>query len=158
MPAKRDSLEPRPVLWLRKDAAIGGLGLDWHQVPPDVAVAEDAAAEWERLGEVYASVPVRFREGDRQAVAMYCMAYAVCRRASAELLIDGVVVDGRSSVDAGRKVKSPAMAVWTQASAQLRYWARELGLTPDARVRQGIKEADEHSEDADEASPFGWAP
>jgi P27 family predicted phage terminase small subunit len=152
MPARRDSVLKivDPGLDAAAGAAIGGMGLDWATVPSDVGACADSAAEWARLGGVFASEPVRFREGDRAALAMYCVAFAIVRLAGVELLAAGVLVAGRSRSDGSRKVRSPAMATWTAASAQLRYWARELGLTPDARVRQGIVDKPE----VDDGNPF----
>ena len=131
------------------DARAGGLGLDFDDVPADVIAVRDAAAEWRRLAERYKSTPTRFREGDRAALVAYVTAYAVFQLAARRLLEDGLVVDGRSSPDRGRQVKSPSLVAWTQSSAQLRYWARELGLTPDSRIRMGI--IDDTKEDRDEA-------
>lgn len=35
------------------------------------------------------------------------------------------------------------------ASQQLRYWARELGLTPDSRARQGLQMEQPENDDPD---------
>jgi P27 family predicted phage terminase small subunit len=153
MPARRSQLkllDPKTqAKRIATDAQVGGLGLDFDEVPADVVAAPDAAAEWARLAERYKNTPVRFREGDRSAVTAYVTAFAVFQLAARKLLADGLIVSGRSSADRGRQVKSPSLAVWTQASAQLRYWARELGLTPDSRIRMGL--IDDTKEDRDEA-------
>lgn len=154
MPARRNAGPLRvitPAREMVRDAQAGGLGLSWENVPGDVAACEEAAQEWARLASVFADDATRFREGDRAAVSTYCIAFALVRRAGAELLEDGLLVAGRSSADAGRRVKSPAWPVWVAASGQLRYWSRELGLTPDARGRMGITEKD----DFDGDNPFG---
>jgi len=141
MPAARKPTPLREVTLINADAEVGGLGLDFTVQPAEVESCTAAASEWSRLaGEFAEQDPPRFREGDRAALTAYCLALALFLTAAASLLADGLLVDGRSSQDRGRVVKSPAMAVWTAASSQLRYWARELGLTPDARVRQGITE------------------
>jgi hypothetical protein len=98
------------VTWVVVDAMVGGVGLDWETVPADVKAAKDALEEWERLAHEFRSQPVRFREGDRRALAAYCTADAVVNLAVKELLTDGLLVDGRSRADAGRKVKSPALS------------------------------------------------
>jgi len=59
---------------------------------------------------------------------------------AAELASTGVLVKGRSESDRARMVKNPALVALTQTSSQLRYLARELGLTPDARGRMGLKD------------------
>ncbi len=142
MPAARKPVPLREVTFVNSDAAVGGLGLDFSVIPAEVESATTAAVEWSRLGaEFDAQDPPRFREGDRAALVAYCVAWALFTSAADSLLSEGLMVDGRSSQDRGRTVKSPAMSIWSAASSQLRYWARELGLTPDARVRQGITEA-----------------
>jgi P27 family predicted phage terminase small subunit len=133
------------------DAAVGGLGVNWAEVPSDVAGCADSATEWRRLAVVFADQPTRFREGDRSALAAYCVSHAVVRLAGAELLRDGLIVAGRGHGDENRRVKSPALAAWTAASGQLRFWCRELGLSPDARARQGIHEP---AEAVDDGNPF----
>ncbi|MGH3920760.1 MAG: P27 family phage terminase small subunit [Pseudonocardiaceae bacterium] len=70
-----------------------------------------------------------------------------CRRGP-----NGPVVEGRSDKDRGRMVKNPATVAMREAATQLRYWCRELALTPDARGRTGIKDADPNREDGD--NPF----
>lgn len=155
MPARRNSGPLRvlsPAVEMVRDAKVGGLGLNWEVVPDAVAGAAEAAAEWKRLSEVFDRDATRFREGDRSAVSAFCMSHALVCRAGTELLEDGLLVVGRSSADHGRRVKSPAWPVWVAASGQLRYWARELGLTPDARGRMGIVEKDDFDDDD---NPFG---
>lgn len=61
-------------------------------------------------------------------------------------------MEGRSDKDRGRMVKNPATVAMREAATQLRYWCRELALTPDARGRTGIKDADPNREDGD--NPF----
>ncbi len=153
MPAKRDSVlrVVDPGIDAATDAAIGGIGIDWSVVPIDVAGCADALAEWRRLATVFVDQPTRFREADRAAIGMYAISFAIARLAGAELLRDGVVVAGRGRSDAGRKVKSPAMAVWSQASGQLRFWVRELALSPDSRARTGLADK---AEVHDVGNPF----
>ncbi len=47
----------------------------------------------------------------------------------------GVLVEGRSEADRGRPVRSPAWAMWRDASTQVRQWSAELGLSPSPRAR-----------------------
>lgn len=132
------------VTWLVNDAKVGGLGLAFDDVPP--MLDDRGRAEWSRLGVVFANQPTRFREGDRSILVAYCLAWSIYLGATAELASDGLLVTGRSAPDRERRVKSPAMTVWSQAGSQLRYLSRELGLTPDSRGRMGLKDAPE-SED-----------
>ncbi len=51
-------------------------------------------------------------------------------------------------------VKNPATVAMRECATQLRYWARELGLTPDARGRIGV--TDDPRRRADSDNPFAW--
>ncbi|MEU0198755.1 MULTISPECIES: phage terminase small subunit P27 family [unclassified Streptomyces] len=139
-----------PALRIAKEAEIGGLGLDWLDRP---AVLDEAGLqEWERLAEVYANDATRFREGERAAVTAYCSYWSAFCAAAEDVRDRGPVVEGRSDMDRGRLVKNPATVAMREASTQLRYWARELGLTTDARVRIGLADAGEQKTDDD--NPF----
>lgn len=132
-----------------KDAKLGGLGIEWATVP---AVLDDAGrAEWQRLAEVFAQDPVRFREGDRAAVTAYCVYWSAFIRSAEDVASRGPVVAGRSADDRERLVKNPATVAMREAAAQLRYWVRELCLSPDSRGRSGITDADPK---VDEDNPF----
>jgi P27 family predicted phage terminase small subunit len=133
------------ITWLDQDSKVGGLGLDFDEVP--AMLGDVAGAEWARLGVVFADQPTRFREGDRSIVVAYCLAWSIYLMATAELASDGLLVTGRSAPDRERRVKSPAMTVWSQAGSQLRYLARELGLSPDSRGRMGLKDSPESQDD-----------
>ena len=137
------------VSWLVEGAKIGGLGLNFDDVPPMLAGA--GLGEWSRLGVVFGDQPTRFREGDRSILIAYCLTWGLYLAAVAELAGDGLTVEGRSSPDRGRQVKNPVLVSMTQLSGQLRYLARELGLTPDSRSKLGLKDA---GEEADSWSPF----
>jgi P27 family predicted phage terminase small subunit len=150
MTARRDSTKRLLSVPDVADARVGGRGLDWLVLPELLDAV--GMGEWQRLGTVYAGDLVRFREGDRQIVVAYCLAWSVYASASAQLIRDGLIVEGRSAPDRGRQVKSPSMTIWTQAGSQLRYLARELGLTPDARGRSGFREH-ETSDGSDLLSP-----
>ncbi|MCY0931176.1 phage terminase small subunit P27 family [Streptomyces sp. H27-H1] len=135
---------------MAKDAEIGGLGIDWSVQP---AVLDDVGLqEWVRLSEVYAHDATRFREGERAAITAYCSWWSAFAAAAADVRDRGPVVEGRSDMDRGRTVKNPATVAMREASQQLRYWARELGLTTDARVRIGL--ADSSDDSADDDNPF----
>jgi P27 family predicted phage terminase small subunit len=133
------------VTWLDQDSRVGGLGLDFDDLPE--MLDDRGRAEWVRLGAVFADQPTRFREGDRSILVAYCLSWSLYLAAAAELASDGLLVTGRSASDRERRVKSPAMVIWTQAGSQLRYLARELGLTPDSRGRMGLKDAPESADE-----------
>ena len=133
-----------------RDAAVGGNGLDFAVVP---AVLDSAGrTEWARLGQVFAHDETRFREGDRAAVVAYCCYWSAFEAAAADVAKNGPVVPGRGDKDHDRLVKNPATVAMREAATQLRYWARELALTPDSRGRTGI--TDNAVEPVDDGNPF----
>ncbi len=111
---------------------IGGGTLDWDNQPDISAVG---LAEWRRLAEQFRCDPERFLEGDRQGLVAYCTFWADFDAAARDIAENGLTVPGRSSADNGRGVKNPNVAAKREASQQLRLWARELGLTPNARTQ-----------------------
>ncbi|WP_166787266.1 MULTISPECIES: phage terminase small subunit P27 family [unclassified Cryobacterium] len=126
------------VYYLDSDAKVGGTGLNFDTVPTMLDGA--GAAEWVRLGEVFADQQTRFREGDRAILTAYCLTWSLYLMTAAELAGGGILVQGRSESDRARTVKNPALVALTQISSQLRYLARELGLTPDARGKMGLQD------------------
>jgi P27 family predicted phage terminase small subunit len=150
IPAGLKILAPDPAVRLAKEAEIGGLGLDWTDQPE--ILDEPGLQEWERLALVYANDATRFREGERAAVTAYCSYWSAFAAAARDVRDRGPVVEGRSDMDRGRMVKNPATVAMREASQQLRYWARELGLTTDARVRIGLTDAGDEKDDDD--NPF----
>lgn len=151
MPAARKPLYAvRETEKQRRQQAVG-VGLDWEKVPAQLDRA--GKAEWRHLAEQHALYPTRLRETDRAAVIAYCSWWSAFDGAQRDIAKRGALVRGRSSADAARGedaalVKNPSVAAMRDASVQLRYWARELGLTPDARVRQGMQ-IEEPQEDDD---------
>lgn len=123
---------------------VGGQGLDFEDVPEMLTPA--GRTEWERLGVVFEDQGTRFREGDRAILIAYCATWSLYLDAMGELTDTGILVQGRSESDRSRTVKNPALVALTQVSSQLRYLARELGLTPDARGRMGLKDETPDSE------------
>ncbi|MFJ4879348.1 phage terminase small subunit P27 family [Streptomyces sp. NPDC088745] len=145
IPAGLKILPPKTALAVAKDAEIGGLGLDWS-ARPDLLDA-DGLALWDDLAERFAQQATRFREGEREAVIAYCCWWSAFAAAQRDLMTRGPVVEGRSDMDRGRMVKNPASVAMREASQQFRYWARELGLTTDARVRIGLADQGEPNDD-----------
>ena len=95
---------------------------------------------------------MRFREGDRAALTAYAVYYSVFMHAAEDVARHGPVVESRSDKDRGRMVKNPATVAMREAATQLRYWCRELALTPDSRGRIGITDIDPKRDDID--NPF----
>lgn len=101
MPARRTSrdLKIKPVhqdlhpVNPAKDAELGGLGIDWADVPP--ILDDSGRVEWQRLARVFAHDPVRFREADRAALVAYSTYWSAFVRAAEDVAIRGPVVQGR---------------------------------------------------------------
>lgn len=148
MVAHRNSRDA-DVTWLAADARVGGLGLYFDDIPPMLSGA--GLAEWERLGVVFEDQPTRFREGDRAVLIAYCATWSLYLSAIEALAEDGLTVQGRSESDRGRQVKNPVLVSLTQLSGQLRFLARECGLSPDSRAKLGLADAGEVE---DSWSPF----
>ncbi|MFG2413316.1 phage terminase small subunit P27 family [Streptomyces goshikiensis] len=151
IPKGLNLLPPKKALALAKDAEIGGLGIDWADQPEILDAA--GLAEWGRLATVYAHDATRFREGERAAITAYCSWWSAFAAAAEDVRDRGPVVEGRSDMDRGRTVKNPATVAMREASQQLRYWARELGLTTDARVRIGLADQGD-DKTSDDDNPF----
>lgn len=157
MPARRAELklklatgDLRPGAASAKDAQLAGLGIEWQTVP---AVLDEAGrTEWQRLAGVFEQDATRFREGDRAALTAYCVYWSAFLLVAEDVARNGPVVEGRSDKDRGRMVKNPATVAMREAATQLRYWCRELALTPDSRGRTGITDTDPNRQDAD--NPF----
>ena len=131
-------------------AALGGLGIDWSDVP--AVLDESGRAEWQRLSRVFAQDATRFREGDRAAVTAYCLYYAAFIRAAQDVANRGPVVPERSDSDRERLVKNPSCTAMRESATQLRFWVRELALSPDSRGRTGITDTDPNRDDV--TNPF----
>ncbi|MFB7474578.1 phage terminase small subunit P27 family [Kitasatospora sp. NPDC056184] len=140
---------PARALAVARDAELGGLGLNFADVPEQLDAT--GRAKWQHLAKEYEQNPTRFREGDRMAVTAYCMWSSLYLAAAADIKQRGAVVEGRSAEDRGRTVRNPYVQFAREASQQLRYWCRELGLTPDSRGRLGLADG-ETPEDTD--NPF----
>ncbi|WP_419994768.1 phage terminase small subunit P27 family [Streptomyces boninensis] len=141
MPAARKPLYSVTQAERERRRIAVGPGLDWDKIPAQLDRA--GKAEWKHLAEQHAAYPTRVRETDRAAVVAYCSWWSAFDAAQRDIAKRGALVEGRSSADAARGgaglVKNPSVAAMRDASTQLRYWARELGLTPDARARQGLQ-------------------
>lgn len=125
-----------PAAVIAHDAQAGGLGIDWQREPDGMGPA--AVEVWRHLAVTFADDATRFREADRTAISSYAMAVEMQAAAGDALREHGVLVEGRSSPDAGRPVRSPAWAMWRDATTAVRQWSDVLGLTPSARARMRV--------------------
>ncbi|MEU4012094.1 phage terminase small subunit P27 family [Streptomyces pseudogriseolus] len=141
MPAARKPLYAVSQAERAERQTAVGVGLDWEQVPAQLDRA--GRAQWRHLAEQHRAYPTRLRETDRAAVIAFCSWWSAFDAAQRDIAKRGSLVPGRSSADAARGegglVKNPSVAAMRDASQQLRYWARELALTPDSRARQGLQ-------------------
>ncbi|MFF3876006.1 phage terminase small subunit P27 family [Streptomyces sp. NPDC001978] len=151
MPAARKPLYAVAEAARQQRQTAVGVGLDWEDVPEQLP--EAGRAEWQHLAVQHAAYPQRLRETDRAAVIAYCTWFAAFDAACRDIAERGTLVAGRSSADEARGsaglVKNPSVAAMRDASQQLRYWARELGLTPDSRARQGLQIEQPEDDDPD---------
>ena len=104
-----------------------------HPTMPADLPAE-AKAEWRRI------VPEVERMGlltklDRGLLIRYCTAWADWRELDAQLAKSSRLIKGPR----GTYVRNPLWLLRRDADATVTELARQLGLTPDARVRAGIK-------------------
>ncbi len=138
----------RPLRVAPPSGPVGGLGLDLELVPEHLGVVGRAA--WEHIAVTLAGDATYLRELDRHALGAYCEALELRERARRDLLEAGMIVEGRSSQDRGRQVRSPSFQVWRDCDARVERWSVQLGLTRLGRHRLG--QVAEH--DSGEPNPF----
>jgi P27 family predicted phage terminase small subunit len=114
-----------------------------HLEPPE-DLSEDAKTTWVETIEAIGHTGV-ITAVDLQGLRHYCEAAANFRRAQALVAQAGPLIKGRN----GDLVRNPAAIIAKQASEAMRGWARELGLTPAARV--GLAQKIEDGEHGDSA-------
>ncbi|WP_079025201.1 phage terminase small subunit P27 family [Streptomyces leeuwenhoekii] len=115
--------------------------------PPGVPDAPEwldaeALAEWDRI------VPDLDRLGvlakvDRAALATYCAAWSKFVAAERLLQDDDLVAERRAG---NGPAKHPGWQVWREAATTVAALAKELFITPNARLRSVKPEGDEHDE------------
>lgn len=109
---------------------------------PPTTLSKEAKAEWKRI------VPELDAKGllakvDRGVLSAYCDAWAQWNRARLEL------DEGELTVLSGhdlRPAKNPAWQIYAQAGALVAKFATELFITPNARLRAQLPEADDAEE------------
>lgn len=104
-PKPRDEL-PEPPGWL----SAGGRG-EWDRIMPDLVAMGTA------------------KQADSSALAAYCEAVALLATLAEVVARTGPLLVGAD----GAVHKNPAVSQFRDASASVRLWAREFGLTPSAR-------------------------
>jgi P27 family predicted phage terminase small subunit len=112
-PYRINANEPRPrdELPAEPDWLTAGGRREWRRVLPDLVAMGTAKA------------------ADASALACYCEAVALVAQLVGDVERLGPMVEGRE----GNVVKNPAVGQLRDASAAVRMWAREFGLTPSAR-------------------------
>jgi len=99
-----------------------------HLLPPD-DLSDEAKIVWVQTIEAIGHTGV-ITAVDLEGLRAYVEACANFHRAQALVAKGGPLIKGRG----GELVRNPAAIVAKQASEAMRAWARELGLTPAARV------------------------
>jgi len=110
------------------------------RLPPSVPVAPselsaEGRAEWDRI------VPTLDAKGllasvDRAVIVLYCSAWSHAVEAEELLRSGGLVTEGQK----GNEVRSPVWMIWREAANLAAALAKELLLTPNARLRATMPE------------------
>jgi P27 family predicted phage terminase small subunit len=86
---------------------------------------------------------------DRDALALYCSAFARWREAEAKLVTDGLIVTTNVKTDkngdvigGGNEVQSPYLAVANRAQETMIKLQEQFGMTPSSRMRVSIAKPD----------------
>ena len=105
--------------------------------------ARDATSEWKRV------VPELHRLGalarvDQSVIVDYCICHARVLQLESKLTQEGWTLEGERG-----PVKNPLTMVLNQYRSSLQRYKAELGLTPMARARLGLKEEPVPDDDSD---------
>jgi P27 family predicted phage terminase small subunit len=142
-PALKQGKAKGGILWLdaaaENAARLGIDALDWGTIPEELD--EAARKKWQELQQRYSSNELRFHENDRDMLALFCATYSLRLMVLDALCDEGVMVEGRSSADAHRTVKSPLLAVVRDQTSLLIRLATELGMSPNAAAKAGLVNA-----------------
>lgn len=117
--------------------------------PPD-HLGREAKKAWRRTAKQLYELGV-LSEIDRDALAAYCVQYAVWVSAVDQIQKDGVIQGGGLLAETpnGYPVQHPLVAVMNRAQAEMRKWMAEFGMTPSSRSRISAhpqEEADEFTQ------------
>lgn len=107
----------------------------FRRLPPKAPtwLPREAAAEWKRVVPELARLGL-LKEGDRAALAAYCLTWDRLVTAQQEIARDGLL-----HTNSQGRTRHPAVAIVEAASKELRAWAAEFGLSPSAEQRVGGK-------------------
>lgn len=102
---------------------------------PPTSLKGEALAEWKRV------TPELHRMGylgliDRAVLVLYCRWWATFVDLDKRISEEGTIVPGKRG---GEDVKHPAWQQLRESSEKVRDFAKELGLTPNARLRMVTK-------------------
>lgn len=105
-----------------------------RDLPPEAPddLSDEELTEWRRVVIELDHMGLAFA-ADRDIIRAYCSAVVRHAQACALIARSGLLLKGRE----GTVVKNPAVAMARDAGMALRAFARELGLTPAARVNFG---------------------
>lgn len=107
---------------------------------PPAHLDDYARDEWNRLAAGIHAIGLLY-EVDRGAFAGYCMAYSRWRRAEEEIqkrIEKGGPLAGMVDVTkAGNIIQNVLVGIANKAAADMVNYAREFGMTPQARARLG---------------------
>ncbi|WP_457541891.1 phage terminase small subunit P27 family [Streptomyces filamentosus] len=104
---------------------------------------QEAAAEWARVVPQLDALGV-LAQLDRATLATYCAAWSKFVAAERLLQGDDLVAERRAG---NGPAKNPAWQIWREAATTVAALAKELFLTPSARLRSVKPEADDDPED-----------
>jgi P27 family predicted phage terminase small subunit len=98
----------------------------------------EALAEWNRVVPSLDALGL-LTAVDRAALTAYCLAWSLLVGAQVEIVENGIMVYGQK----GERVKNPAIQVQRDATATIKGFCAEFGLTPSARGRMSVPGSDE---------------
>lgn len=106
-------------------------------------LSREAKAEWKRITPELKRLGI-LANIDRAMLSAYCETYALWTIARKVIHDEGLVTTGQK----GETVKHPAWQVYRDSATLMASLAKELGVSPNARLRMRPPDADE-TDDAD---------
>lgn len=91
-----------------------------------------AKKEWRRVAKLFTAEGKEFTDKDLKALEAYCTNYAKWKKCEQILDEKGYSMTVGEN---GYEQQRPEVSIANKAQAELRAWAKELGLTPAARKR-----------------------
>lgn len=91
-----------------------------------------AKSEWRRVARIFAEEGKEFTDKDLRALEAYCTNYAKWKKCEQIIDAKGYSMEVGEN---GYEQQRPEVSIANKAQAELRAWAKELGLTPAARKR-----------------------